>query len=587
MPNAFDPTNIPAEYQQTSQLAEDQLTKLEASDQKVLGPESSTLHLLSSGLTSQTKVLNSLIDKLDSFQLKAGSDLGTDVQDQFDRHVNITRKLQKSAMQTSLKDQGLLPETENIQLICSLYAEETSSTNTVNESAIKNLHSFTGENDSSDVDLKCEQFIDTALDIAVSNKLSHVGCKNLILRKISGYANLVLQTYLDNQSMSTTVLTLQQLLGFLEKTFRAQSTPEIALHRLQNLPEIRNKNFLQPCGVIARLAKLSCRSEKDEATRNLIFQSRAREYLLKSLQQDDRGLIQAEDSRRLAENKPALSFLAISEFLTKYHQLKTKPTASFQVNQVAAAPTPTDDSETSSLNEYSDNNPVYYIDNRNRGGMQKQFSNNYRGRPVYRGQMRPPLMAQQRRNYSNNYNHRRGGFRGGTSFQNPHRGYNTFQARGKQTAPRPLNSFSSNAKQVPRANNYQGRRTNFHSRITTSRGRGTNNQSRGQHSQLRGRNYRGKDTNYQGQGSNRQQNGTNRQFVTPEMVNLEPNRCLNCGSTKHLFNSRSCPYWPQPPNATPCTNHHPPKYGHLRETCLGDFTAHQLTMDNEENDENF
>ena len=39
--------------------------------------------------------------------------------------------------------QGLLPETENIQLICSLYAEETSSTNTVNESAIKNLQ--TGE----------------------------------------------------------------------------------------------------------------------------------------------------------------------------------------------------------------------------------------------------------------------------------------------------------------------------------------------------------------------------------------------------------------------------------------------------------
>ena len=70
MPDVFDPTNIPAEYQQTSQLAEDQLTKLEASDQKVLGPESSTLHLLSSGLTSQTKVLNSLIDKLDSFQLR-------------------------------------------------------------------------------------------------------------------------------------------------------------------------------------------------------------------------------------------------------------------------------------------------------------------------------------------------------------------------------------------------------------------------------------------------------------------------------------------------------------------------------------
>ena len=120
MPNVFNPLNIPPEFAQTSQLAEDQLTKLENSDQKILGSESSTLNLLSSGLTSQAKVLNTLIDKLDSFQLKAGNELGTEVQDQFDRHVTLTRKLQKSAIQTSLKDQGLFPDTANIQLICPL-----------------------------------------------------------------------------------------------------------------------------------------------------------------------------------------------------------------------------------------------------------------------------------------------------------------------------------------------------------------------------------------------------------------------------------------------------------------------------------
>ena len=159
MPDVFDPHNIPAEFAQTSQLAEDQLTKLENSDQKILGSESSTLNLLSSGLTSQAKVLNTLIDKLDSFQLKAGNELGTEVQDQFNRHVTLTRKLQKSAIQTSLKDQGLFPDTANIQLICPLYTEEGGATNTVLETAIKNLHGFTGEGTTSDIDLKCEQFI--------------------------------------------------------------------------------------------------------------------------------------------------------------------------------------------------------------------------------------------------------------------------------------------------------------------------------------------------------------------------------------------------------------------------------------------
>ena len=95
MPDAFDPANIPAEFAHSSQLAEEQLTKLAASDQKVLGSESSTLNLLSRGLTSQAKVLNSLVDKLGAFELRQGQELGNEVQQQFNRHVTLTRKLQK------------------------------------------------------------------------------------------------------------------------------------------------------------------------------------------------------------------------------------------------------------------------------------------------------------------------------------------------------------------------------------------------------------------------------------------------------------------------------------------------------------
>ena len=64
MPDVFLQNNTPAEFKKAGQLAEQQLQKLEDTDHKVLGSESSTLHLLSSGLTSQAKVLNTIIDKL-------------------------------------------------------------------------------------------------------------------------------------------------------------------------------------------------------------------------------------------------------------------------------------------------------------------------------------------------------------------------------------------------------------------------------------------------------------------------------------------------------------------------------------------
>ena len=120
MPDVFLQDNTPAEFKKSGQLAEQQLQKLEDTDHKVLGSESSTLHLLSSGLTSQAKVLNTIIDKFAKLALKPGQELGNELQDEFDRHITVTRKVQKSAITTNLNDTGILPESDNIQLICTL-----------------------------------------------------------------------------------------------------------------------------------------------------------------------------------------------------------------------------------------------------------------------------------------------------------------------------------------------------------------------------------------------------------------------------------------------------------------------------------
>ena len=554
MPDAFDPANIPVEFAQSSQLAEDQLNKLQNSDQRILGSESSTLNLLTSGLTSQAKVLNSLIDKLDSFELRPDHELGTTVQDAFDRHVTLTRKLQKSAIQTSLKDQGLFPDTANIQLICPLYEEDIGATNTVPETAIKNLHGFTGEGTTSDIDLKCEQFIDTATDIAVSNKLSHAGCKNLILRKLSGYANLVLQTYLDNQAMTTTTLSLTQLLGFLEKTFRAQSTPEIALHRLQNLPEIKNRNYLQSTGVIARLAKLSCRNEMEEATRKLLFQTRAREYLLKSLQQEDRSLIQKEDQRRLTENKEPLSFIQISEYLTKLHQLKTKPTETFEVHKVNQVSNETfeDDHSIPAEDEHNVNfigrgfrSNNHYLTKPSRGFDKGSPRGNFR---LDRGAKAPfskpnPFTPNLRSNFRRTYQPQNRG----SPF--PPRG-NGFQRRGFQNRPRPTAYQNHKNPYRPFGRGKPAYMGNFRNHIGNIRGKAFTNQ-------------------------------ISKPFVTHQMVNLESSQCLLCGSRKHQHDSNQCIYWPQKPQSKPCQNHTPPRYAHLPNTCKGDFTAH-LAQDSDD-----
>ena len=79
MPDIFLADNTPAEFKKSSLLAEEQLRKLEDADQKVLGSESSTLHLLSSGLTSQAKVLNKIIDNIDQLELKQGQQLDPEI----------------------------------------------------------------------------------------------------------------------------------------------------------------------------------------------------------------------------------------------------------------------------------------------------------------------------------------------------------------------------------------------------------------------------------------------------------------------------------------------------------------------------
>ena len=573
MPDRFHQDNTPAEFKKSGLLAEEQLRKLEDTDLKVLGSESSTLHLLSSGLTSQAKVLNTIIEKFDALALKPGQDLGNELQQEFDRHITVTRKLQKSAITTNLNDTGILPDSDNIQLICTLYTEDAAPTLSVPEACVKNLKSFAGEGDVHDMDYKCEMFITEAMDIGLSNKLAHNACKSLILRKLSGYANLVLNTYLENQALTAADMTLTQLLGLLERTFRSQSTPEVALHRLQSLPEIKNRNYLQATGVIARLARLSTRLEPDPNTRKLIFQTRSKEYLLKSLQSDDRLLIIKEDAKRQTENREPLSFIAVSEYLTKFHQLKSKPLTDFVVNNV--------NNDSSPLGEQDNDEGVNYVFRNT--AQQTPFNNNYQ-KPGQFNQARNPNAYNNTRNIA------------------PRLPYNNFANR---QPPRGTNRFSRGFSQNIQRGGYNNNKDNTRFKFSreTPNTYNNHNNSNNTRGNFRGRfnntnrsprydpKYKNRGSfNQRGHPSNRGPNKftPNPNRITHQQLNLDPSMCKNCGSKKHVHTSDICPYFPQQVQPMPCYRHTPPRFGHHPSTCLGDFSANAIIEhDQEDNDSNF
>ena len=57
------------------------------------------------------------------------------------------------------------------------------------------------------------------------------------------------------------------------------STPQIALKKLQNLPQVKNKEYMKTCDIIARLARLSVRLEPSTEARKNLFEARCTGYL--------------------------------------------------------------------------------------------------------------------------------------------------------------------------------------------------------------------------------------------------------------------------------------------------------------------
>ena len=166
----------PPEFVLSHKAAKKALEDLQKSSGKHLSEESSILNLLSSGFTSQAETLEKVVKTLQKCTLQPGQEIEADLAEQWKKHVDITRKLQRVAAQTLNTEQGILESDSTIDLINKIPEAEGEQEN-VPESSIKALKMFSGE-DLADQDLETEQFIQNCYEVGASQKLTHKALKN-------------------------------------------------------------------------------------------------------------------------------------------------------------------------------------------------------------------------------------------------------------------------------------------------------------------------------------------------------------------------------------------------------------------------
>ena len=552
--------DIPDQFVESQQDALESLNKFQTSSRQT-GENSSILHLLTHGLTSQASVIEELCTKIG--QLKADGDIGPELTQKWNDSLAVCRRIQKSAYTQFQEEQGKIIGENDLKLIFDVPADIPSGKDTVPENCLKNLKQFSGEN-LENLDLATEEFIRNAFEIGLSQTLSHEGVKSLIIRRLHGFALLILETYAGNLEVAPSDLTLKQVIHLLEKHFRQESSPLKSLQKLQALPQIHNKEYFKTCGIVARLARLSVKNITDDDDAKLLEKARATEYFVKSLNTNDKQLVDKENSKRLAENREIMGSIAVADFLTKHHSSNydSPEVAQSSVLQITKESDPVPGEEET----------VFFVGNNQRGFKRTNFSRGQGTGPNHFNHNKP--FNNDRPNYIRNptpsYNTNKPHFmRGGGQPK-----YGSQQTGNFRLAHRPFN---------PPTNFRPGYNPRFHRGGFPQRG----NQHI-QHNRYPNRGMRPQiDRNFQGprqphppiagaRGYNSQ-----RVFVTPAQAGVGPTECILCGGN-HSFNSPQCAYFGTKPVARRCPRHNPPRYAHPPHLCQGDKIAKKVTQEDSE-----
>ena len=537
----MDRDAVPAEFQEAFDTSMENLNKLKNNDD-ILHEEANVLNLLNSGLTSQAKLIESLIKQLPNLQVSphneaSAAPISAEIDSNWKSHLAVTRNIMRAVDITKKKEKGQLPSEKALDLIYEPNSQIDGATDLVPENCVKNIAVF----DSAvgkDLDIKLEGFLKSIYEAGSTNKLSHKGMKTLIIRKLSPQVLMLIESYLDTSEKKIENVSLRQIVGILEECY-AQSDPRSALQKLQSLDKVTDGDYFSACAVISRLVKLSVRKEGSKESRQIIQESRSAEYMRSSLTAGDAKIIRTEELKRAADLKGPMSALKIASFLTLYHQNQKGN------GDVLESPSVSSANKAGECEEVPHESAFF---------VQRQFAPPSRGR----GQ----AFFKNTRNWS-------GGRFNSPQQGNVHRGFN----KNPQGFGQPRKYPNGPQAGFHTVGSRQGRGPNGPFR-QASQGRnfsgGLNDQRRPQRGGFRG-SPRGQRGSYRG-ADYRQ--GQNRPFVTFQDAKVEYNQCIMCGSTLHTFNSWDCAYRGIcRPQKEVCSIHG--KFSHPTRACLGDITTNQ------------
>ena len=388
-------------------------------------------NVVSAGLSHQAAIMGQ-VARLVAQDMAGGEQKDALVQ-LIDEHDALVKNISaQDAIYTS-QDHGTSLFAHDSQLITSLYTEPVDHVqNSITDSQAKSVPYFGATATGPKLDLELEDFLSTAFRVAAQNNLSYAACSQMIVRKLTSTAKLIVKSHCEENRVQESDLELAQLCHLLEQKFALFSSPKAASQALSSLPQIAGGNYLSHVGQITRLTRLATRYIEDPAQKELLTTARGLEAFKLCLSEADRTYLLNQERLRAQNNQQQLSLFKAAELLTT----RAAETQQIMSNRAQLV---TDD-------PVEDDNNAYYAGPQDaRQALKPDQGRGFRpyggaARRPARGQYQPLQQDRPRRGEFHDNQQQaagRGGQRGGRRSYGGMRGRGGGGARDQQAPPRP------------------------------------------------------------------------------------------------------------------------------------------------------
>ena len=272
-------------------------------------------NVMTAGLTHQASLVSTLAARV-AASMPPGEDKEA-LAALLAEHDNLTRSISAQDALFSAEDHGTSLFADSSQLITSLYAEPAAHVqNSITDSQSKSVPYFGAQATGPSLDIELEDFLSTAFRVAAQNNLSHPACAQMIFRKLTSTARLIVKSHCEENRIQESDLQLTQLCHLLEQKFALFSSARAASQALSTLPHIVGNNYLSHVGKITRLTRLATRSIENQEQKELLMTTRGLEAFKACLSEADKSYLMSQERLRAQNNQQPLSLFKAAELLT-------------------------------------------------------------------------------------------------------------------------------------------------------------------------------------------------------------------------------------------------------------------------------